>query len=192
MSMPRSSLFSGERPTLPPLNTLNPSVPRRGSTPRYNYNLYDPSSSTNNMTHSRRASTFSSTSSRTPSPTPSDPSDPSTSQIKLPTIPSHPSLVVASPSTPSRRVRPTVHPGKFRLVPCTLDVAEAVVLVPPPDAPTLPSNKPGQALLLVGPALNHLRHPQRRIAKGARIHPYRFLRNGERSSKPQPTLPTSV
>ncbi|KAF4564509.1 hypothetical protein EYR40_010674 [Pleurotus pulmonarius] len=186
-----SSLFSGERPTLPPLNTLDTSKGRRDSTPPHNYNLYAPSLSMNNMTHSRRVSTFSSTSSRTPSPTPSDPSDNPTSQIKLPTIPSHPSLVVASPSTPSRRVRPTVHPGKFRLVPCTLDVAEAVVLVPPPDAPKLPSNKPGQALLLVGPALNHLRQPKLQIARGARIHPYRFLRNGERSTKPQPTPPAS-
>jgi hypothetical protein len=33
----------------------------------------------------------------------------------------------------------------------------------------------------MGPALEHFRHPQRQIAKGTRLHPYRFA--GDRTSR---------
>ena len=73
-------------------------------------------------------------------------------------------------------------------------MADAVILIPPPNAypiPTLPNYVPrngqGQGLLLVGPALQYVRQPQRQLAKGARIHPYRVVRgentqNSRRSS----------
>ena len=68
-------------------------------------------------------------------------------------------------------------------MPTTFEHADAVVLVPPPDAPHvqllsgITDVKPAQPLLLVGPALHHLRHPQRQIAKGTRLHPYRIVRS---------------
>ena len=79
---------------------------------------------------------------------------------------------------------------KFRLVPCPLDIADAVILVPSPNSyypiPNLPNYVPrtghGQGLLLVGPALQQIRQPQRQLAKGARIHPYRVVR-GEHNTQ---------
>lgn len=106
----------------------------------------------------RQISISPSTSSRTPSPTP------------LPLSPSCPSTS-GGQST------------KIRLVPTTFEHADAVVLVPPPDAPHMhpvfgiTNPKPAQPLLLVGPALQRLRHPQRQIAKGTRFHPYRIVRS---------------
>jgi hypothetical protein len=68
-------------------------------------------------------------------------------------------------------------------------MADAVILVPPPDAHYIPNilnyvprTGHGQGLLLVGPALQHVRQPQRQLAKGARIHPYRVIR-GENTQK---------
>ncbi|KAF9078687.1 hypothetical protein BDP27DRAFT_1412636 [Rhodocollybia butyracea] len=55
----------------------------------------------------------------------------------------------------------------MRLVPSDMANAEAVVVVPPPGPD---SQKP---LLLIGPALSLINHPKRRIARGARIYPYR-------------------
>ncbi|KAJ7760413.1 hypothetical protein B0H16DRAFT_1532223 [Mycena metata] len=138
------SSFS-ERPTLPPLHTLNllpPSFGQRSgdsphdSSPR----LHVPKRS---WAYPRRVSMSSSSSStsRTPSPSPSDSSSSSSS---------------TSPTSP-----------KVKLVPCSFADADAVVVIPPPGSP-------GQGLLLTGPALAHLRHPQRQIAKGTRLHPYRF------------------
>ncbi|KAJ7100089.1 hypothetical protein B0H15DRAFT_796783 [Mycena belliarum] len=96
----------------------------------------------------RRASTASS--SRTPSPTPSDASS-----------------NLSGGSSPSSAVSP-----KLTLVPSAFDEADAVLVVPPPGHGAAGS-KP---LLLTGAALAHLRHPQRQIAKGTRLHPYRFAR----------------
>ena len=64
-------------------------------------------------------------------------------------------------------------------------MADAVILVSPADAyhhiPNAPNYVPRtgheQGLLLVGPALQHVRQPQRELAKGARIHPYRVVRS---------------
>ncbi|KAI0935120.1 hypothetical protein AcV7_004014 [Taiwanofungus camphoratus] len=95
-------------------------------------------------------------------------------------------------------------PG-FSLVRTTFDNANAIIVVPPPIAPhtsddsdgspsspTLPpldNSERGKAFLLVGPAVEHLRHPQRRITKGARMHPYRITR---RSSRRASTSSTST
>jgi hypothetical protein len=85
---------------------------------------------------------------------------------------------------------------KLRLVPCPLDVANAIVLVTPPipnpshESASPPEaeikDKQGQAFLLVGPAMNRFRHPQRQLSKGARVHPYRIVRakNGSRCPSP--------
>ncbi|KAK0480634.1 hypothetical protein IW261DRAFT_1473612 [Armillaria novae-zelandiae] len=108
----------------------------------------------------QRQASISSTSSRTPSPP----------------LPRYPSLTFPSGI-------------RFRFVPCPLDAADAVVVVPPPDAPYIPPLStlqtsaghapPSQALFLVGPALQQFRQLHRPLAKGARVHPYRILRNGE-------------
>lgn len=66
---------------------------------------------------------------------------------------------------------------KVRLVPTSFENATAVVLVLTPSSPNAP---PPKLLLLVGPALARLRHPQRQIANGARIHPYRIARPADR------------
>jgi len=64
-----------------------------------------------------------------------------------------------SDSSASSHTRPFM-----RLVPSDMAQAEAVVVVPPSG------QKP---LLLIGPALKLISHPQRRISQGARIYPYR-------------------
>ncbi|KAJ7594933.1 hypothetical protein C8J56DRAFT_1044650 [Mycena floridula] len=62
----------------------------------------------------------------------------------------------------------------FRLVPSTLDDATAIILV---------RSLKEQPLLLVGPSVERYRQPQRPLAKGARIHPYRLIPNiGSRRS----------
>ncbi|KAJ7871519.1 hypothetical protein B0H14DRAFT_2570843 [Mycena olivaceomarginata] len=159
---------SSERPTLPPLHTLNllPAsyAQRRGSSP---YDSYErPCQRFNVPQHSwsrRRVSTSTSSStSRTPSPTPSDASSTSST----------------SPSSSS----------KLKLVPSSFEDADAIIVIPPPGAPHVPGTRPGRGLLLTGPALEHLRHPQRQIAKGTRLHPYRFAgrRASTASSLPSP------
>ncbi|PBK67435.1 hypothetical protein ARMSODRAFT_1085969 [Armillaria solidipes] len=155
-----------QRPTLPSIRSLDllplckevditDESPKYPSCPRVMYQ---------NRRMQRQAS-ISSTSSRTPSPPPSR----------------HPSLTFPTGT-------------RFRLVPCPLDAADAVVVVPPPDAPYIPPLSalqtsaghapPSQALFLVGPALQQFRQPHRPLAKGARVHPYRILRNGEVSRRP--------
>ncbi|KAJ6500399.1 hypothetical protein C8R45DRAFT_977512 [Mycena sanguinolenta] len=158
------SYSSSERPTLPPLHTLNllPAsyAQRRGSSP---YDSYERPCQRLNVPQSswsrRRVSTSSSETSRTPSPTPSG---------------------VSSCSSASSNSSPTSPSKKLTLVPSSFEDAQAIVVIPPPGTP-------GQGLLLMGPALEHLRHPQRRIAKGTRLHPYRFA--GRRASH-ESTLPS--
>ncbi|KAG0706918.1 hypothetical protein DFH29DRAFT_1076646 [Suillus ampliporus] len=159
------------RPTLPPLHTLD--LPR-GKTQlppvdalydSYEFKrqiprLHIPSQCAH-ARQNRQVSISSSTSSRTPSPTPSPLS-----------------------SSSSRSSTSGGQTPKIRLVPTTLEHADAVVIVPPPDAPHMHPlsgvtnlKQRAQPLLLVGPALQHIRHPQRQIAKGARLHPYRIVRS---------------
>ncbi|KAH9946882.1 hypothetical protein B0H21DRAFT_741445 [Amylocystis lapponica] len=75
----------------------------------------------------------------------------------------------------------------FSLVRTTFDKANALIVVGPlaaldassrsPSPTTSPADRSrrGQAFLLIGPAMEQLRHPQRRLAKGARVHPYRIV-----------------
>ncbi|KAJ7821026.1 hypothetical protein B0H14DRAFT_2832536 [Mycena olivaceomarginata] len=147
MSSPASS---SKRPTLPPLRTLNllpPCTQRQGDSV---YDSYDrPCPTLNVPHHTRRVSTSTSSStSRTPSPTPSDAG----------------SLSSATSSSSSSS-------SKLTLVPCaSFEDAEAVVLIPPPGT------EGTRGLLLMGPALARLRCPQRPLAKGTRVHPYRIAR----------------
>ncbi|KAK0495954.1 hypothetical protein EDD18DRAFT_1168075 [Armillaria luteobubalina] len=113
----------------------------------------------------RRQASISPTSSQTPSPLPSR----------------HPSLTFPSGI-------------RFRLVPCPLDAADAIVVVSPPNAPYISPLSalqtsaghapPSQALFLVGPALQQFRQPHRPLAEGAMVHPYRILRNREVGRRP--------
>ncbi|KAH7926162.1 hypothetical protein BV22DRAFT_1046279 [Leucogyrophana mollusca] len=176
------------RPTLPPLHTLGLPIGKASAQlPHIDelYDSYDFDRQTPRLhiasqyPHARQASI---SSSRTPSPTPS--------------------------ISPLRSTRPTLShstlgqvPAKIRLVPTTLEKADAVVVVPPPNAPHIPplsgmsptTMKQGQqALLLVGPALQHLRHPQRQLAKGARIHPYRIVRGSPDSRRTSSVSTTSA
>ncbi|KAG6333938.1 hypothetical protein ID866_5149 [Astraeus odoratus] len=82
-------------------------------------------------------------------------------------------------------------PQKFRLLPTTLENADAIVLVLPPTTPHAPQPEP---LLLMGPALQRFRQPHRRLTRGTRVHPYRIDR-GAVDSKPSrrpPMLPTNT
>ena len=88
---------------------------------------------------------------------------------------------------------------KFRLVPCPLEIADAVILIPAPNVYPIPNILPnyvprtgrGQGLLLVGPALQQIRQPQRQLTKGARIHPYRVVR-GENNTQTQNSRRSSI
>ncbi|KIK81104.1 hypothetical protein PAXRUDRAFT_156906 [Paxillus rubicundulus Ve08.2h10] len=166
------------RPTLPPLHTLD--LPRgKIQLPRIHelYDLDELSRQTSQLhipsalSHDRQkrhVSISSSTTSRTPSPAPSC--------VPAPCL---------RPSTniPTSTSYPT---QKLRLVPTTFENADAVVLISPQNASHIP---PPQPLLLVGPALQRLRHPQRQLAKGARLHPYRIVRG---PSDPHARRPSTV
>lgn len=67
---------------------------------------------------------------------------------------------------------------KLRLEPCSLDDADAIILIRPEEQSSnyVSRQGKGRGVLLVGPALQQVRHPQRPLAKGARIHPYRIVR----------------
>ncbi|KAF9006353.1 hypothetical protein BDZ89DRAFT_1060938 [Hymenopellis radicata] len=79
-----------------------------------------------------------------------------------------------SSSTSSRTPSPPPQQAsdKVSLLPCPMEDANAVVFVPP----SIPGQPRPEALLLVGPAMQAFRNPQRPLAKGARVHPYRMVR----------------
>lgn len=115
-----------------------------------------------------------------------------------PTIPLSPSPSLSDADSEINHSNPHTD-TKFRLVPCPLEIADAVILVPPPNAYPIPIPLPnyvprtghGQGLLLVGSALQHIRQPQRQLAKGARIHPYRVVR-GENNTHTQNSRRSSI
>ncbi|KAJ7164728.1 hypothetical protein C8R43DRAFT_239059 [Mycena crocata] len=178
-----SSSSASERPTLPPLHTLNllPKSFNQQGRGRSTYDSYEsPSCPRLNVPqrswpYDRRVSMTSSTS-RTPSPTPSDAS----------------SSASSSPTSPSK--------SKLTLIPSSFEDAEAIIVIPPPGAPQIPGmssvrgvhSKPGQGLLLTGPALELLRHPQRQIAKGTRLHPYRFAGDASRRASRRSSMSSSL
>ncbi|KAF8068957.1 hypothetical protein FPV67DRAFT_1780361 [Lyophyllum atratum] len=180
-----------ERPTLPPLHTLglpNPSARMIDSFHELSYdNPSCPRLHIPNWRRARQVSTSSSMTSRSPSPPIFDSSSSRSSSPSTASDDSLPSTPVLSISPLSSRLphttTPLTNPLRFRLEPCTLDEAQAIVLIPPPCAPPVPSltnptptpQKKQQALLLLGPSMQYFRHPQRQLAKGARIHPYRIM-----------------
>ncbi|KAL0580494.1 hypothetical protein V5O48_001564 [Marasmius crinis-equi] len=160
------------RPTLPSLHTLD--LPTLSTTKPHlsglPYALHDHGRPSRTIhapyAHHQRPRQFSASSSRTPSPTLSDSGDRDTSFVRASTS------ALPTPSLPQAKQ------SNLRLVPCSsLEDADAVVFVPPRSLQG--QNEQSSALLLVGPALNDLRHPQRKIAKGARIHPYKFARRSD-------------
>jgi hypothetical protein len=173
----------GERPTLPPLRSLRLPIPTLGqptlpSIDEY-FDAYNDHMPLNISRHCQnRHSTIPSMlapSPRTPSPTLSP-------------------LTTVLPRATSSPIPRISTPQKWRLIPSSLDTADAVVLYPPPDTPSIlgsnfPKTKDG-ALFLVGDALKHIRLARRRIAKGARIHPFKMVRKdgGRRRSSVSSTL----
>lgn len=119
---------------------------------------------------------------------------------------SSPILDRETPTPPPARVMA----NGFSLVLTSFDKANAFVVVPPaqPYVPgisnlsrakastisTRPKSRRNQALLLVGPAVEHLRQSRMRIAKGARIHPYCIVSNARRntSTSPEPSAPSDM
>ncbi|KAK0458809.1 uncharacterized protein EV420DRAFT_1540666 [Desarmillaria tabescens] len=151
-----------QRPTLPSIHSLDllPLCKEVDTSNKPLNYLSCPRAVHQNRRLHRQASISSSTSSRTPSPSSSR----------------YPSLTFPAGI-------------RLRLVPCPLDAADAVVVVPPPDAPYIPPLSSLQTpLFLVGPALQQFRQPHRPLAKGARVHPYRILRNGEVRRSPSVSL----
>jgi len=154
-----------EQATLPPLRAGAASASVRLPGIEYIHSLHDsPRQSRMLPLHaphvsvpsSRKFSTSSSATNESRSPSPSL-SDASSSSLVNPSVRS----LSRSPSE-SRHAQPFM-----RLVPSDMHNADAVVLIPPPGP------GPRKPLLLVGPALKLVSHPQRHIARGARIYPYR-------------------
>ncbi|KAG7093709.1 hypothetical protein E1B28_007363 [Marasmius oreades] len=178
-SMP--AMNQQRRPTLPSLHsldlpTLSPAIPRPSTSP---YALYDNGRHSQPQPQRPRQRQFSTSSSRTPSPSLSE----STDRQKT--------FMTAVASTFPPHLLPQSKGPDLRLIPCSsVDDADAVVFVPPRSL-TLPAEQ-NQALLLVGPALSQFRHPQRQIAKGARIHPYKFARSNDRTQMRRVSSSSSV
>lgn len=185
-------ISTSERPTLPPLHSLDlpmPDVSKKMLQPPI-HELNDPHEYYNTLrlaapqpSRARQPSISSSVSSRMSSTSPA----PSVS-----TAPTSPSPSPPPPSFP-----------KVRLVLTdSWEHADAALLFPPPDAPYVPTlqaitsgvhtpNRTNGPLLLIGRALEHVRGPQRCLAKGARAHPYRLVRSDAPSRRPSTSSRTS-
>ncbi|KAG2154146.1 uncharacterized protein EDB93DRAFT_1132874 [Suillus bovinus] len=167
--MNSSASFTSVRPSLPPLHTLH--LPRgKIQVPRIDalHDLYKskpqiprlhiPSSQYSHSCRNRQVSISSSTFYRTPvsAPSPLSSSCSSTSEDQ---------------ST------------KIRLVPTIAEHADAFFVIPDPNAPHVHPlsganlEQLAPTLLLIGPAFQRMRQPQRQIAKGARLRPYRIVRS---------------
>ncbi|KAF8830388.1 hypothetical protein F5879DRAFT_992007 [Lentinula edodes] len=153
---------TSELATLPPLRPVATPMPVRLPGIEHIHSLPDPRPSRTIPLYAphasvpipRKFSTSSSITNESRSPSPS---------LSSPSSSSSPTLV-----NPNHGLTSTQRGQPFmRLVPTDMAHAEAVVVVPPPGPE---SQKP---LLLIGPALKFINHPQRRIARGARVYPYR-------------------
>ncbi|KAL0959592.1 hypothetical protein HGRIS_011301 [Hohenbuehelia grisea] len=154
-------------PTLPSIDALG--LPRHGTpiSPSDAHDAYNPlnakrlpsSSTPFYRDHTRRASTFSSSSSRTPSPSPSDFS--SISSETTSTSVSSSSKTSSRP--PAAKLRLRSHQSSDCL----------------PNISAFARANETRSLLLTGDALRHVRGPKRTISRAARVHPYRILRATE-------------
>ncbi|KIP06354.1 hypothetical protein PHLGIDRAFT_464060 [Phlebiopsis gigantea 11061_1 CR5-6] len=170
-----------DRPTLPSLHTLGLPKPVTSTTPMSHEYVGAKRTAIDERTgyRARHVSISSTTSSCT------DSSGRSTSPCNSDTMKF--SRSSASP--------PPIHvsAGSLSLARSTMEEANAFVLVPPQQDQyvenistysrshaSLSKSRRNQALLLVGPALKYLRHPSIRIARGARLHPYRIVSHPSR------------
>ncbi|KZT19946.1 hypothetical protein NEOLEDRAFT_1151669 [Neolentinus lepideus HHB14362 ss-1] len=147
-----------ERPTLPSLRSLDlpyPLTPPHSNASHDTYEFQSPDFNHPLFHRPRQISMSSSADSR---------------------LSSSPSPPPSSRSSSQRAPSPTTPPPapKFKLVPASLESADAVLVI----APFTASTERSQPLLLVGDALRHVRCPDRQIAKGARLHPYKIVRDG--------------
>ncbi|TRM62327.1 hypothetical protein BD626DRAFT_59894 [Schizophyllum amplum] len=166
-----------ERPTLPSIYELGlvPTLPDMTK-----LSLHDTEMTDARLLHHQRRTSASSAStltsgmsSRSPSPTlydePTSRSDtkPKGSAKKLSPTPRTP-----SPSPPIANI-------PYALAPCPFDEADAVLLFPPPN-----ENQGGKKgiMMLTGETMRQLRQPERRLARGARMQPYKFVRDTRRRS----------
>ncbi|KIY47852.1 hypothetical protein FISHEDRAFT_74193 [Fistulina hepatica ATCC 64428] len=146
---------------------------------RYSSTMLCTSVSAPSVSSSRRSSCssrLSPPSSRSPSP--SAPCSSHSSGIP-PSACAPPSAVQACEEPipcPSSCIPPSL---RLRMVPSSLEEADAVVLIQSSSCGVSASTPP---LLLVGPAMQRLRHPNRPLTKGARVHPYKIAR--PRSCRP--------
>ncbi|PFH49565.1 hypothetical protein AMATHDRAFT_4782 [Amanita thiersii Skay4041] len=168
---------ASSRPILPPLQSLNLPIPVMRAALAYedasdHESCRAPLKSTRN--HNRHVSISSSITSRSPSPLQSGCS------AAQPPVSRSPAPSPTNESTGRGDL-------KFRLVPCSFESADAFVYVPPSGTAssvttTVSNDMKGQELgarplLLVGPAVTELRQPSQKLAKGARVHPYRIVRS---------------
>ncbi|KAF8627359.1 hypothetical protein AX15_004426 [Amanita polypyramis BW_CC] len=177
------------RPTLPPLHTLNLPIPTVQTAPKSDdsYEFKPCRIPQNAWSHNRQLSASSSVTSRSPSPSMFDYFATRSSISPSPVSSPEPSYTADNGAL------------KVRLVPCPFETADAYIYVPPTTAssPTIPAvfdNIQGQLhgsqpLLLVGPAAKQLRQPNQKIARGARVHPYRITPGAHRSTSRAPKKP---
>ncbi|KAI0066898.1 hypothetical protein BV25DRAFT_1912247 [Artomyces pyxidatus] len=192
--MSQASAPSSQRPTLPPLHTLDLPMPsiRRGYTtlPSINemHNDHDYQNQSSPLTsqpwqqhRNRQVSISSSTSSRLSSASPPPPYTPSY------TAP-HTQANSFQKSSNSPSPSPTQQQPTVRIVLCeSLATADAALVCTAPGArhvssylqtisapEALDKVRPGVALLVTGPALERLRHHPRPVPNGVRVHPYRI------------------
>ncbi|EAU89556.1 hypothetical protein CC1G_02445 [Coprinopsis cinerea okayama7 len=170
---------TSERPTLPSIHTLDlPFVPKASSSydtsGKSDRDIWAPRS---RYAHGlRKSSTSSSTTSMSRSPSPSYPSSRASSPAS-----SSASSDSFFPSPPTSATMPA---GQVRLVPCSFEEANAIIVMPTTSTNSAPSStgktsqQQQQPLLLVGSAMQQyvkLRHPQREMSKNARVHPYKIM-----------------
>ncbi|KAI5825913.1 hypothetical protein K523DRAFT_282087 [Schizophyllum commune Tattone D] len=170
------------RPTLPSLHELGlvpPFLPDMSRLSLHDVEMTDepPSHQHQRRTSTSSTSTLASTSSRSPSPTLYDDS------TSRPALKAHgkPCKRSHAPRTPSPMSQPTppVAALPYALAPCSLSEADAVLLFPPHDKSQGPSKG---IMMLTGESVRQLRHPERRIARGARLQPYKIVRDTRRRS----------
>ncbi|KAL1742286.1 hypothetical protein HDZ31DRAFT_43591 [Schizophyllum fasciatum] len=165
------------RPTLPSIHELGlpPFLPDMASLSLNDVDMSDATS------HRRRTSTSSTStltsSSRSPSPTlydePTSRTDAKSPGKRRSPAPRTPSPMSAAATAPPPAALP------YALAPCPLSEADAVLLFPPHDKAQGPSRG---IMMLTGESVRQLRHPERRIARGARLQPYKIVRDARRRS----------
>ncbi|KAH8827971.1 hypothetical protein DL96DRAFT_1601097 [Flagelloscypha sp. PMI_526] len=178
-----------ERPTLPSLHTLGLPAPAARRTIHENMDeLNDiPSGIMNDyftpklpsyQHRARQASTSSRRSSQTGSSRSPSPQSAFTYPVSVsPPLPALPHAFSPYPSPPPPVSSTSTTMDRVRFVPSTIEEAQAMIIITPAGA----SDAQGRAVLVVGQTVEQIRNqPERSIAKGARVHPYRMVRTSYR------------